>query len=279
MKPVNNNGAGHDCRTTVAILWLLMLCAGQVHAAEVAAPGQPLQIWFIRHGESEVNVPGLPHPVPDGGISYPLTTKGVQQVTALARTLADVPITALYTSTYPRAIQTADAIAFQHGLTLALTPQAIEIDLGVKRDAEDPRVVYGAMAHKWVIEKDVTARHGNGETFADAQHRLLPFVRDLMNHHAQDTGVIVVVAHGATLGLLLPIVAGNVPADFGLRYPMLNTSIINTELRDSRLFCTEWAGIGSAEFPKVGSSVDHGTEPGAELPGGELRGPANPAPP
>ncbi len=36
----------------------------------------PLQIWFIRHGESEINVPGNPRTVPDGGVSYPLTREG-----------------------------------------------------------------------------------------------------------------------------------------------------------------------------------------------------------
>ena len=41
-----------------------------------AAVAAPLQIWFIRHGESEINLPG-PKPQPDDGVSYPLTRKGI----------------------------------------------------------------------------------------------------------------------------------------------------------------------------------------------------------
>src|SRR5690348_3411832 len=49
-----------------------------------AQTGGPLQIWFIRHAESEINIVGAPRPVPDGGVSYPLTRKGVDQAKALA---------------------------------------------------------------------------------------------------------------------------------------------------------------------------------------------------
>ena len=68
--------------------------------AVVAAPlpaaesGGALQIWFIRHAESEINVPGNPRPVPDGGVTYPLTRKGVEQAKALAEATAAAPIMA-----------------------------------------------------------------------------------------------------------------------------------------------------------------------------------------
>lgn len=208
-----------------------------------------LQIWFIRHAESEISVPGYPRPVPDGGVSYPLTRKGVEQAKALAEALAAAPLTTIYTSTYLRAIQTADALAFKHDLTLSLAPQAVEIDLGIKLDsAEDSRAVYMELARKWLVDKDVEARHGEGESFADVQRRFLPFVRELMNRHAQDSGVIVIIAHAATIGFMVPVLAGNVPADFALRHPLPNTGIIKTELRDSRLFCTDWLGIASDDF-------------------------------
>ena len=61
--------------------------------------GGALQIWFVRHAESEINVPGNPRPVPDGGVTYPLTRKGVEQAKALAEATASAPIVALYTST------------------------------------------------------------------------------------------------------------------------------------------------------------------------------------
>jgi len=214
-----------------------------------AADDAPLQIWFIRHGESEINIPGSPRPVPDGGVSYPLTRKGVEQARALVASLSDTPITKIYSSTHLRAIQTADALAFDHILTLSLAPEAVEIDFGIAPGGtENARTIYMDLARRWLTEKEVDARHGTGESFADVQRRFLPFVREVMNRHALDSGVVVIVAHSATLGFMVPVLATNVPSDFALRHPLPNTGIIKTELRDSRLFCTEWAGIAVANF-------------------------------
>jgi broad specificity phosphatase PhoE len=218
----------------------------QLLAAEAASP---LQIWFIRHGESEINIPGAPRPVPDGGVTYPLTRKGVEQARALAANLRDAPIAKIYTSTHLRAVQTADAIAFDHTLTLTLAPEAVEINFGVTPDSkDDTRTVYMELARKWLAEKDFDARHAQGESFAEVQRRFLPFVREIMNRHALDSGVVVIVAHSGTIGFMVPVLAGNVPADFALRHPLPNTGIIKTELRDSRLYCTDWAGIASSDF-------------------------------
>lgn len=214
--------------------------------APTLAAAEPLQIWFIRHGESEINVAGNPRLVADGGVSYPLTRKGVEQVRALATQLSGAPITKIYSSTHLRAIQTADAVAFEHTLTLQLAPEAVEIDFGLlPATNQNGRAIYEELSRKWLIEKDLEARHGEGESFADVQRRFLPFVREVMNRHALDSGIVVIVAHSATLGFMVPMLATNVPSDFALRHPLPNTGIIKTELRDSRLLCTDWAGVAS----------------------------------
>jgi 2,3-bisphosphoglycerate-dependent phosphoglycerate mutase len=214
-----------------------------------ATASAPLQIWFIRHGESQINVAGTPRDVRDGGVTYPLTRRGVEQARALGEALSKAPITTIYSSTHLRAIQTADAVAFEHTLPLQLAPEAVEIDIGLfPSSGQDGRAVYEELSRKWLIEKDIEARNGNGESFADVQRRFLPFVREVMNRHAQDSGIVVIVAHSATLGFLVPMLASNVPADFALCHPLPNTGIIKTELRDSRLFCTDWAGIAPGAF-------------------------------
>ena len=230
-----------------------MAAAGAAVAAAAlpaaAQIGGPLQIWFIRHAESEINVPGSPRPVPDGGVSYPLTRKGVEQAKALAEATATAPVVAIYTSTYLRAVQTADAVAFRHDLTLTLAPEAVEVDLGIKPGSpEDSRTVYVELARKWTVDKDLEARHGEGESFADVQRRFLPFVREVMNRHAQDSGAVMIVAHAATIGFMVPVLAGNVPPDYAALHPLPNTGIVKTELRDSRLFCLDWLGIPSEEL-------------------------------
>lgn len=236
-------------RTFVATVAVALLATAAPQSASSAEPaGRLLQIWFVRHAQSELNVRTQPHPVPDDGVTYPLTKLGVEQANALADTLAATPILGIYSSTRLRAIQTADAVAFKRGMTLSLAPEAVEIDFGIKLDAADERQLYDGLVHKWFVDKDLAARNGAGESFADVQRRFLPFVRELMNRHADDSGVIIVLSHGATLGFMVPILAPNVPADYSLRHPVANTGIIKTELRDGRLFCTDWAGTRSTEF-------------------------------
>ena len=230
-------------RTFLGLAGSLAIVASLPTPADAA----PLQIWFIRHGESEINLPG-PKPVPDDGVSYPLTRRGVEQARALVDSLQGVSIMQIYSSTRLRAIQTADALAFDRGLTVSLAPEAVEIDFGLPLDSsEEGKAMYRDLVNKWFVAKDADARTDQGESLTDLQRRFLPFVREVMNRHALDTGVVVIVAHGATLGYMVPMLATNVPSDFALRHPLPNTGIIKTELRDSRLFCTEWAGLAQFE--------------------------------
>ena len=249
---MTTKGGPRFSRRAFGTLATTLACAALTAAALPAFAAETsgaLQIWFVRHAESEINVPGSPRPVPDGGVTYPLTRKGVEQAKALAEATADVPIVAIYTSTYLRAVQTADAVAFRHDLTLSLAPEAVEVDLGIKPGStEDSRAVYVELARKWTLDKDLEARHGEGESFADVQRRFLPFVREVMNRHAQDSGVVMIVAHAATLGFMVPVLANNVPADYAVLHPLPNTGIIKTELRDSRLFCIDWLGIPAEEL-------------------------------
>lgn len=245
---ITKSEARHSRRAFVGLAGALAF-AMSLPATAALPDDPPLQIWFIRHGESQLNVPGTPRTVADAGVSYPLTRHGMEQARALAESLSAAPITQIYSSTHLRAIQTADALAFDHTLALTLAPEAVEIDIGVAPDSgEDIGAVYDELVRKWLIEKDLEARHDNGESFADVQRRFLPFVREIMNRHALDSGVVVIVAHSATLGLMVPVLASNVPADFSLRHRLPNTGIIKTELRDGRLFCTDWAGIPASAF-------------------------------
>jgi 2,3-bisphosphoglycerate-dependent phosphoglycerate mutase len=232
---------------TLAMVLAWLVIALPLDASE-AQSDQRLQIWFVRHAESEINVANVPHPVADAGVSYPLTKRGMEQAAALADAHANAPILAIYTSTLLRAIQTSDALAFKHRIPVTLAPEAMEIDLGIERDAPDFTAIYHELRNKWLMQGELAARHGEGESLADAQRRFLPFVREIMNRHAHDRGVVIVMSHGATLGFLVPMLANNVPNDFAVRHPLTNTGIIKTELEDNSLVCIEWLGISPERF-------------------------------
>lgn len=180
-------------------------------------------------------------------MSHPLSLEGIEQAQGLAESLADAPLVAIYTSPHLRAVQTAEAIASRHELPLSLAPEIIEIDLGIVA-REDARAVVMDLARKWIVERDIDARHGNGESFAEAQQRFLPFMRTLMVRHALDAGIVAIVTHRATMSFMVPLLASNIPPDLPIRHPLSTASIVKAELRGSELHCTEWAGIPSSAF-------------------------------
>lgn len=217
--------------------------SSRLHAA---GAGRGPEIWFIRHAESALaDSPGSTPA--DDAVRNVLTPAGVEQAKALALSLDSIAILAIYASTHLRAVQTADAIAFRRNLTMSPAPEAVEIDLGVEA-GEDSAAVYRELTQQWLADGNHDARHGRGESFADAQRRFLPFVRELMNRYALDAGVVVIVAHGALLGLMTPALAANIPPDFALRRPLPYAGIVKTQLHDGRLHCTEWAGTPSSRF-------------------------------
>ena len=102
-----------------------------------------VRVLFIRHAESRINelplidTSGQPLPA-DSGVSYPLTQAGMEQATALGERLRAVDLRAIYTSTRLRAVQTADAIAFAHAMTIELAPEIVEEGQG-QCDSAPPR--------------------------------------------------------------------------------------------------------------------------------------------
>jgi len=84
---MTTKGGPRFSRRAFGTLATTLACAALTAAALPAFAAETsgaLQIWFVRHAESEINVPGSPRPVPDGGVTYPLTRKGVEQAKALA---------------------------------------------------------------------------------------------------------------------------------------------------------------------------------------------------
>jgi broad specificity phosphatase PhoE len=230
------------------VLRIVLVICSIPTAANADNLDKPLQIWFVRHAESELNDASYPHTVADSGISYQLTQRGIQQANLLADELAGHAILEVYTSTLLRAIQTADAIAFRRGIAAKFAPEAVEIDLDSVAPSSDTKAIYTGLVHRWFDDKDPDARNGSGESFTDLQRRFLPFVREIMNRHGDEDGVVVIVSHSATLELMIPILTPNVPAKFALAHGLPNGAIVKTELRDGHLYCIEWTTLGAASF-------------------------------
>lgn len=217
-----------------------LLVTGTVSESFAGGAKKPLEIWFIRHAESEVNVASKPG-VPDEGVTYPLTVKGVAQANQLADTFEDVPVTAIYSSTRLRTLQTADAIAFRKGLALNLAPEIVEIGVGADASSGGGLEAVMAIVERW-MQGEHEVRFGK-ESLIDIRRRVMPFWERLMATHGTDEGVVVVVTHGGIMGLVLPVLCDNMSVDFTSNHPMPNTGVLKTELRGDTLRCTDWNGL------------------------------------
>lgn len=70
---------------------------------------------FARHGHSTKNIDGTINIEQKNSGKYPLTEKGIQQITTLAQSLAGVKVDAIYTSAFYRAKQSAEILAKSAG--------------------------------------------------------------------------------------------------------------------------------------------------------------------
>ena len=84
------------------------------------------KVYFIRHAEAEGNLLRIAQGHLDGKI----TERGYQQIEALKKRFAEIPVDAVYASDLFRARTTAEAISVPKNLPLHLDPAFREINMG-----------------------------------------------------------------------------------------------------------------------------------------------------
>jgi broad specificity phosphatase PhoE len=82
-------------------------------------------LFVVRHGETKANEKGIEA----GPLDYPLTKRGVKEVTFIAKTLSAVKINAVYSSPVFRAVQTAKILARPHKLRVKTLEELTEAKL------------------------------------------------------------------------------------------------------------------------------------------------------
>ncbi len=198
-----------------------------------------MRLYFVRHGQSEANVQMV---ISNRDLPHALTELGRQQAEALARSLADVPITAIYSSPILRAAQTAQIVAAFRGLSFEFADALREPDCGIMegRGDEEAWVEHRRVMEDWVWQRRFDSRIEGGESYHDLRARFVPFVDRLVAAHDDTDDNILLVTHGSLLYLMLPLVLSNIALESVGEYPMPNTAIIVAEKRASGLVCLEW---------------------------------------
>ena len=167
-------------------------------------------VLLVRHAAPVTPSPGAS---PEVDSERSLTDEGREAAVALAHQLKAMPIAAVYSSPYRRAIQTVEPLAA--ALELEITPRD---DLAERWLAD--RIVnddqwLDAYRRTWA---DLDFCPPGGESRRDTQDRALTLLEDLRRRHEGE--VVVASTHGGLIGCLLRALDDDLSLEDVLRMPM-----------------------------------------------------------
>jgi probable phosphoglycerate mutase len=176
-------------------------------------------IMLIRHGENDYVKKGrLAGRLP--GVH--LNKNGRKQAEAVAERLKSAPIKAVYSSPLERAMETAEPLA--NALSLEIRPRAglIEVDFG---EWQDQRLKGLGRTKLWKIVQLAPSRFRfpGGETFADAQYRMVKEIDTIAAQH-EPKDLIALVTHSDPIKLAVAYYLG-MPLDLFQRLSVAPASV------------------------------------------------------
>jgi probable phosphoglycerate mutase len=140
------------------------------------------KLLLVRHGDSYEA--GTPY-----GPDTPLNALGRSQVIAVAEALSEVePISAIYTSPFPRAIDSANPLAARLGLTPLVDGRLAEFELPPADSPEDQTLPIWRADHRGTP---------HGETIRDFSLRVADFLEEISEQHLDTT--LAAFAHSGTI--------------------------------------------------------------------------------
>ena len=153
-------------------------------------------LLLIRHGENEfVKTGKLAGRLP--GIH--LNDRGRQQAAALAESLKDTPLKAIYSSPLERAVETAEPIIADRKLEIQLRPDLMDNDIGSWQGRSLKQL---SRTKKWKIVQRAPSRFTfpNGESFLQTQARIASCLDEIAASH-KPKDIVAVVFHADPIKL------------------------------------------------------------------------------
>ncbi len=138
-------------------------------------------LLLIRHGENDMVGRKLAGRTP--GVH--LNENGRKQAAAVAQMLSKAPIKAIYSSPMERAIETAQPTAEALGLVMQLRPGLIEMDFG-RFQGRTFKQLQRAKLWKEVLKNPAEGRFPDGESFIEAQQRIIDDLEAIVALHADE---------------------------------------------------------------------------------------------
>ena len=149
-------------------------------------------IIFLRHAQAENNTKRILAGRTEG---VPLTKTGIEQAERIAKYLAHIDISAIYSSPIERAKHTAEIVANafdQDTVGVELDERLTEIDMGkfTRMNYDDMFAKYGNIFLKFYENDPVISEH-EVETFPDVQKRVLDMVDHVLKKHNNENVILV----------------------------------------------------------------------------------------
>ena len=146
-------------------------------------------IIFLRHAQAENNTKRILAGRTEG---VPLTETGIEQAERIAKYLAPIDISAIYSSPIERAKHTAEIVAKNCSLEVVLDERLTEIDMGkfTRMNYDDMFAKYGNIFLKFYENDPVISEH-EVETFPDVQKRVLEMVDHVLKKHNNENVILV----------------------------------------------------------------------------------------
>jgi probable phosphoglycerate mutase len=185
-----------------------------------------MTIYFIRHGETDLNRQGI---VQGSGIDSELNAKGRKQAWLFYEYYKNVQFDALVTSALKRTHQTIEPFLKQN-IQHFKTPLINEISWGIHEG--QPRAEWMTQQHTKMIAAwesgDASARIEGGESLHELAERILKFI-DMLKTMPYNN--VLVCTHGRTLVAMMAILQGK-PLGESTRFKHNNTCLYKVHYLD-----------------------------------------------
>jgi 2,3-bisphosphoglycerate-dependent phosphoglycerate mutase len=199
-------------------------------------------VLLVRHAAPVAPSPGAS---PEVDNERSLTEEGSAAAVALAHRLRAMPIAAVYSSPYRRAIQTIEPLAA--ALDLEVIPRGDLAERWLADRILDDDQWLGAYRRTWA---DLDFCPPGGESRRDTQDRALTVLEDLRQRHEGE--VVVASTHGGFIGCLLRALNDDLSLEDVLRMPM--PAIFSLEHREVAWHASSFAAatmsFGASTIPE-----------------------------
>lgn len=156
------------------------------------------RIYLVRHGQ----VAGFDQPRYNGQGDVALTDLGIRQYHQLKIRLADMNITACYTSDLSRCATGADIMCEPFDIIPVRCPELRELNIGVW-EGLTWQEIQALWPDGWQARLDdlVNYRVPQGENLLDVEARVMPVIKQVVEKHSGEE--VLVIAHGGVNRIVL----------------------------------------------------------------------------